>query len=200
LHNKYGDEIETSLAQLGNSYNGLSGKSGDDFGEGKPYITYVNVYQNNIVNESMVGYVKISDGEKQNTVHYGDALFTISSETPQEVGISAVYLGNKKDLYLNSFCFGYRLHHFAVLNPLYMPYCFSSCKFRKFVYPLAQGSTRFNLHMPHFLNKKFKIPTPQNQLKIWNVLNSLSEKLRLEKQISVALKLQKAHLLKKLFI
>jgi type I restriction enzyme S subunit len=200
LHKKYGNEVEISLVELGKFYNGLSGKSGDDFGSGQPYITYLNVYQNDIVNESMVGYVKISDGEKQHTVHYGDALFTISSETPEEVGISSVYLGEKQELYLNSFCFGYRLDDFTILNPKYMPYCFSSYRFRKFVYPLAQGSTRFNLHMHHFLYNKFKIPTPQKQILIMRVLDSFSEKLRTEKQIQTSLKEQRIYFLKELFI
>lgn len=200
LHKKYGNDVEISLAKLGKSYNGLSGKSGDDFGMGKPYITYVNVYQNSTVDESMIGYVKISDGEKQNTIRYGDALFTISSETSEEVGISSVYLGENQELYLNSFCFGYRLDDFNILNPKYMPYCFSSYKFRKFVYPLAQGSTRFNLHMHHFMNKKFKIPTAQNQLRIRKLLDSISEKLQTEKFIYSSLREQKSYLLKKLFI
>ena len=200
LHGKYANDIEISLTELGKFYNGLSGKSGDDFGSGKPYVTYINVYQNNIIDESMIGYVKISDEEKQNTLDYGDALFTISSETPKEVGISSIYLGRSQELYLNSFCFGYRLNDFTILNPQYMPYCFSSHKFRKFVYPLAQGSTRFNLHMCHFANKKFKIPTIQNQLKIRKLLDSTSEKLRIEKLIHISLKEQKSFLLKKLFI
>jgi type I restriction enzyme S subunit len=200
LHNLYGDEVEVSLAQLGNSYNGLSGKSGSDFGSGKPYITYMNVYQNNIIDESMIGYVKVTNEERQNTVCYGDALFTISSETPNEVGINAVYLANNKELYLNSFCFGYRLHDFSILNPEYMPYCFSSNQFRKFVYPLAQGSTRFNLHMTDFQNKKIKIPTIENQIKILNLLNSISGKLIIEKNMASVLQQQKLYLLRSLFI
>ena len=45
----------------------------------------------------------IRDNEKQNVVEYGDVLFTLSSETPEEVGIGSVYLGKEK-VYLNSFC------------------------------------------------------------------------------------------------
>jgi len=142
----------------------------------------------------------VSEKERQNTVQYGDALFTISSETPQEVGMSSVYLGENQGFYLNSFCFGYRLHNFNALNPQYMPYCFSSHKFRKFVYPLAQGSTRFNLHMTDFQNKKFRIPTVKNQIRILNLLNSISEKLATEKNVASVLQQQKQYLLRSLFI
>lgn len=92
LYKRYGDDIRTSFDKLGYSYSGLSGKSAEDFGTGKPFITYLNVYSNNVVNENDYQYVRISKGEKQNVVQYGDVLFTLSSETPEEVGIGAVNL------------------------------------------------------------------------------------------------------------
>ena len=116
----------TSFSKLGQSYSGLSGKSADDFGTGKPYITYLNVYSNNVVNENDYQYVRISDGEKQNIVKYGDVLFTLSSETPEEVGIGSVYLVimggiNTKSfirLFQNNFFLHGKIHHilFNVLN------------------------------------------------------------------------------------
>ena len=105
LYTQHGGEVLTSFANLGTSYSGLSGKSAQDFGSGKPFITYLNVYSNNVINENDFQYVAIKDGEKQNVVEYGDILFTLSSETPEEVGIGSVYLGKEK-VYLNSFCFG----------------------------------------------------------------------------------------------
>ena len=76
LYAQYGNEIKTSFAKLGASYSGLSGKSAQDFGSGKPFITYLNVYSNNVINENEFQYVAIKDGEKQNIVEYGDVLFT----------------------------------------------------------------------------------------------------------------------------
>ena len=43
--------------ELGYSYSGLSGKSAKDFGSGKPFITYLNVYSNIIVDETDYQYV-----------------------------------------------------------------------------------------------------------------------------------------------
>ena len=105
LYEQYGNDITTSFMELGYSYSGLSGKSAKDFGSGKPFITYLNVYSNIIVDETDYQYVRINDGEKQNIVRTGDVLFTLSSETPEEVGIGSVYLG-EKEVYQNSFCFG----------------------------------------------------------------------------------------------
>ena len=79
LYAQHGVEVVTSFAELGTSYSGLSGKSAQDFGSGKPFITYLNVYSNNVINENDFQYVAIKDGEKQNIVEYGDVLFTLSS-------------------------------------------------------------------------------------------------------------------------
>ncbi|MBQ0087357.1 MAG: hypothetical protein KBS72_06725, partial [Bacteroidales bacterium] len=79
------------LRSIGYTYNGLSGKSGSDFGTGAPFITYKSVFDNSKVDISRTGLVKITEQERlkhsQNTVRRGDAFFTISSETPEEVGM-----------------------------------------------------------------------------------------------------------------
>ena len=109
LNDKFHDEVQgefVSFSEIGIAYSGLSGKSGDDFGQGFPFVTYLNVYQNNVINVGDFGLVTIDENERQHTISYGDVLFTLSSETPDEVGIGAVYLGESDKLYLNSFCFG----------------------------------------------------------------------------------------------
>ena len=199
LHLQVGG-LSTSFKELGTSYSGLSGKSGDDFGKGKPYITYLNIYSNSIVNEEQVDYVIIGDNEKQNTLLYGDLLFTLSSETPDEVGIGAVYLGESDKYYLNSFCFGL---HMTAANKVYSPYLaylVSNSIFRKFIYPLAQGSTRFNLQKNDFMKKKFLLPTFENQKEIARTLNALSSKLETERKLLLNYQEQKQYLLGAMFI
>ena len=199
LHLQVGGS-STSFEELGTSYSGLSGKSGDDFGKGKPYITYLNIYSNSIVNEEQVDYVVIGNNEKQNTLLYGDLLFTLSSETPDEVGIGAVYLGESDKYYLNSFCFGL---HMTATNKVYSPYLaylVSNSVFRKFIYPLAQGSTRFNLQKNDFMKKKFSLPTFENQKEIARTLNALSSKLETERKLLLNYQEQKQYLLGSMFI
>ena len=133
LYTQYGGEVLTSFAELGTSYSGLSGKSAQDFGSGKPFITYLNVYSNNVIKENDFQYVAIKDDEKQNVVKYGDVLFTLSSETPEEVGVGSVYLGKEK-VYLNSFCFGIHITNTEVAFPPYLCYYVSLTAFRKFIY------------------------------------------------------------------
>lgn len=200
LFKKYGNDIEISLSDLGKSYAGLLGKTAIDFGKGKPYVTYKNVFKNDIISEDEFEYVNITTDEKQNKVKYGDALFTISSETPAEVGMCSVYFGKEQELYLNSFCFGYRLNDNNTLIPEYLPYLFSNSSFRKFIYPFAQGSTRYNLLKSSLMVAKFTIPTVENQKRITNLLSKLSQKLKTEQELLSAYEQQKKYFLQNMFV
>ena len=187
------------FSDLGEAYSGLSGKNGDDFGCGEPFITYMNVYQNTYVSENDYELVQIAPNEKQNCVRYGDALFTLSSETPEEVGIGAVYLGNTQKLYLNSFCFGVHIHDKRVL-PRYLAHFIASTSFRKVIYPLAQGSTRFNLQKNDFMKMKFVLPTFEEQECIAKTFDVLLCCLANEKSLVEQYLLLKQYLLSQMFI
>ncbi|WP_418494578.1 restriction endonuclease subunit S [Coprobacter sp.] len=193
-------QVTLSFGDFGQSYSGLSGKSAEDFGDGYPFITYMNVYQNQIIDSTDVGLVKINETEQQSVVRYGDILLTLSSETPEEVGMGAVYLGETYPLYLNSFCFGIHITDEAKIYPPFLAYYVSSQSFRKAVYPLAQGSTRFNLQKSDFMKKKFSFPVIEKQRIIYSFLKNYSDKLIVEKQIMRLLCNQKCYLLRQLFI
>lgn len=193
-------KVELSFSDFGEPYSGLSGKSAEDFGEGCPYITYMNVNQNQIIDTTNVGLVKINETEQQSVVRYGDILFTLSSETPEEVGMGAVYLGKTYPLYLNSFCFGVHIIDESKIFPPFLAYYISTQSFRKAVYPLAQGSTRFNLQKSDFMKKVFPFPIAERQNKIYSVLKTYSDKLSAEKSIAKLFCEQKNYLLRQLFI
>ena len=200
LISKEEQQVMLSFNEFGQSYSGLSGKSADDFGEGYPYITYMNVYQNQIIDSADIGLVKINETEQQSVVRYGDILLTLSSETPEEVGMGAVYLGETYPMYLNSFCFGIHITDESKIYPPFLTYYVSSQLFRKAVYPLAQGSTRFNLQKNDFMKKKFSFPVIEKQRQTYSILKTYSDKLIVEKQIMKLLCNQKCYLLRQLFI
>ena len=200
LIGKEEQQVMLSFNEFGQSYSGLSGKSADDFGEGYPYITYMNVYQNQIIDSTDIGLVKINETEQQSVVRYGDILLTLSSETPEEVGMGAVYLGETYPMYLNSFCFGIHITDESKIYPPFLTYYVSSQLFRKTVYPLAQGSTRFNLQKNDFMKKKFSFPVIEKQRQTYSILKNYSDKLIVEKQIMRLLCNQKCYLLRQLFI
>ena len=199
LYKQYGNGIKTSFAELGYSYSGLTGKTANDFGTGKPFITYLNVYSNNIIDENAYQYVRINNGEQQNVVKYGDVLFTLSSETPEEVGIGSVYLG-ETDVYLNSFCFGIHIENKQLAYSPYLSYFVSSTPFRKFIYPFAQGSTRFNLYKADFERAAIMLPSLDKQKRIYAVLSRITMKIEIEKSTLKQYVVQKQYLLQRMFI
>ena len=200
FHNSFGEGVVTCFEELGKSYSGLSGKGAEDFEKGYPFITYTNVFNHSFISDEDMGYVRIKAEEHQNHVEHGDLLLTLSSETPEEVGIGAVYLGNRKPLYLNSFCIGIHINRKDIVLPTYLPYLVESKMFRKFIFPLAQGSTRYNLQKSDFEKKKIVLPTLEAQISITRILDSITSKLSLEQEILTKLLMSKNALLSKMFI
>ncbi|RFZ79816.1 restriction endonuclease subunit S, partial [Lacrimispora amygdalina] len=136
-----------TLGELGSFYGGLSGKSKADFTDGNAkFITYMNVFTNMALKIDVPEKVKIGVNEKQNTIQYGDILFTGSSETPDECGMSSVLTERTDEkLYLNSFSFGFRLNNPDILMPGFAKYLFRSDSLRKQIKKTASGVTRFNV-------------------------------------------------------
>jgi len=168
------------LGDLGFFYGGLTGKKESDFEDGNAkLITYMNVFSNIALNIDIDDRVKIGKNEKQNTVKYGDVLFTGSSETLDECGMSSV-LTEKTDeeLYLNSFCFGFRLYNNNILLPDFSKYLFRSAMVREQIIRTANGVTRFNISREKM--KKVIIPLPPIpvQQEIAQILDSFTKLIK----------------------
>ena len=190
---------EIRLGNIGKSYNGLIGKVAEDFQNGNSnFITYKNIFDNPKIDINIFEKVKIMEDEEQNLVKFGDIFFTTSSETPNEVGISSVLLSKCGILYLNSFCFGFRLNNFEILSPYFAVFYFRSDCFRKQTFKLAQGSTRFNISKTEVLNLNIKIPNLSEQQKIAEVLMACDDEINLLNLKLENLKKQKQGLMQKL--
>ncbi len=189
-----------SLGEIGKTFNGLTGKNKDNFGKGKPYIQYKQIFDSSIVRIENCGLVGISENENQNKVQYGDVFFTTSSETPNEIGMSSVLLEPVNEMYLNSFCFGYRPSSLKVLNPLFASYLFRNSIFRDKIAKLAQGSTRYNISKTEFIKLTIFLPCLKEQTSIANFLSAIDTKIQTEKNILDKYQTQKRYLLQNLFI
>lgn len=154
-----GVEMKT-LGEVGSFYNGVTGKSKKDFENGNAkFISYKNVFTNSKMNVDVDDTIQIYEGEKQNTLQYGDVIFTTSSETPDESGMSSVLTTRTKEkLYLNSFCFGFRFNNLESISPDFYSYIFRSEPLRKQIVKCANGVTRYNISKESFA--KVKIPIP----------------------------------------
>ncbi len=178
---------EKNLSGIGKTYNGLQGKSGEDFGEGEPFITYKQIFDSSEIDINQFAFVKITNGENQNKCQFGDVFFTTSSETPLEVGFASVLLNKNVSPYLNSFSFGFRFNSLNEYDPSFAKFFFRSFIYRKEVVKLAQGSTRYNISKTEFMKMKFAFPPLPEQTKIASFLelaDGFIENLRIVKMLT----------------
>ena len=148
LHDLCPNGVEwKTLGEMGTFYGGLTGKSKKDFENGNAkFITYKNVYSNPSLQIDVTDTVNISPDEKQNTVLYGDILFTGSSETPDECAMSSVLtIHTDENLYLNSFCFGFRFNSLENINLNFYKHYFRCENVRKQLNKTAHGTTRYKV-------------------------------------------------------
>lgn len=161
------------MGEIGKFFGGLTGKSKADFSNGNArFISYMNVYSNIALNQSANEFVRILPNEKQNVLRYGDALFTGSSETPDECGMSSVVTAEPKEpLYLNSFSFGFRLDDNSIYHPDFLKHLLRSSAIRAQIAKTANGVTRFNVSKALFAKVILPIPPIELQVKIANILD-----------------------------
>ena len=166
------------LGEFGSTYSGLTGKTKSDFGEGTArYITFMNVMSNNVIDCKIFEHVKISSTESQNRAKKGDLFFNGSSETPEEVAMCSVLLDEVQNIFLNSFCFGFRFHDDTIANGLFLAYYFRSKEGRELMKSLAQGSTRYNLSKIALLKSPLHLPPLPEQIAIAAVLSDMDAEL-----------------------
>lgn len=190
------------LGNLGYTYSGLSNKTIDDFGSGEDFIPYMNIYKNSIIKIDKFEQVKIGLNEHQNQVQSGDVFFTTSSETPEEVGLTSVLIDRiDKPLYLNSFCFGFRLNDNNEFNNTFLAYLLRGESVRLQISKMAQGSTRYNLSKTQLLNKlNLYYPNDKNeQEKISRVLSTCDEVIEKTEETIEKYKQIKAGMMQDLF-
>ena len=188
---------EKNLNKIGETYSGLTGKTKEDFGHGNArFITYMNVYANPIADINGVESIEIDN--TQHVVEKGDIFFTTSSETPDEVAMSSVWLGNFNNIYLNSFCFGF--HPKETIDSFYIAYLLRSMSFRNKVIPLAQGISRYNVSKNKVMDIKISIPPIKEQQKIGKFFSKIDDLIKCQQQKLEKLKNIKKSMLDKMFV
>ena len=164
------------IEDLGPYFGGLTGKTKEDFVDGNAkFITYMNVFANASLDITSTGVVRISNGEKQNKIQKGDILFTGSSETPDEAGMSCVVTEElNEDYYMNSFCFGIRLNNPEQYCLNYLKHILRSSDVRKSISKSASGVTRFNISKARFGKIQIPIPSLEEQTRIVGILDTFT--------------------------
>ena len=187
---------QRKLGNCGTTYSGLSGKTKEDFGHGNArFVPYTNVFDNPLADTERLEAVEIDSS--QNKVAYGDVFFTVSSETPDEVGMSSVWLSDQDDVYLNSFCFGYRQD--STFDPHYLAYMLRSSSIRSDLTLLAQGISRFNISKNKVMELSVAVPSAAEQKQIGQYFARLDSLITLHQRKYDKLTKVKKAMLEKMF-
>jgi type I restriction enzyme S subunit len=166
------------LGEVGSTYGGLSGKSKQDFGTGNArYIPFLNIMNNVVIDKNQFDSVVIKANEAQNRALAGDLFFNGSSETPEEVGMCSLLHDSVDELYLNSFCFGFRRRPDCFVDGLFLAYYFRSNTGRELIKSLAQGATRYNISKMAFIRTLIHLPPLPEQTAIAQVLSNMDSEL-----------------------
>ena len=83
-----------------------------------------------------------------------------------------------KDLYLNSFCFGFRLKEDSDIDGLLFSYLINSPIGRNLFLSLAQGATRYNLSKSNFNKLIIQVPPLKEQKAIAQILFDIDEEIK----------------------
>ena len=140
---------------------------------------------------------KVEIDTTQNEVKYGDVLFTTSSETPEEVGMSSVWLGATPNIYLNSFCFGFRPNQ--KIDPYFLGYSLRAPYMRDKIKILAQGISRYNISKNKVMELEISLPNNEEQKLLGTFLQRIDLIITLHQRKLEHLNLKKKALLQKLF-
>ncbi|MCM3031499.1 restriction endonuclease subunit S [Niallia sp. MER 6] len=98
----------SKIGYLGRLQNGIS-KSSEEFGYGTPFVSYGDVYKNEVLPTVASGLVNASEEDRKlYSVQYGDVFFTRTSETVDEIGIASTCLQTIEDATFAGFLIRFR--------------------------------------------------------------------------------------------
>ena len=152
--------------------NGLN-KGKEFFGKGVPFISYVNVYKlDRLQEEDIIEKVDLTEDEIERfSVIKGDVLFTRTSEVKEEVGYSSVVIEDLENTVFNGFTIRARLKNRGILLSEYSAHLFRCHEIRKEIIKRTSFTTRASLSGQELGKVKVVIPPLSLQNKIVKVLD-----------------------------
>lgn len=155
--------------------NGLN-KGKEFFGYGTPIVNYTDVYHNSgIKAEDVKGKVSLSQEEiRRFEVRKNDVFFTRTSETPEEVGLSAVLLDDIQDCVFSGFVLRGRPKN-DILVGEYCKYCFSTKHVREEIIKNCTYTTRALTNGKVLSAIEIPVPLKEEQIEIATVLSSFEQ-------------------------
>ncbi len=176
--------VEWEFKKIGDLFefkNGLN-KGKEYFGYGSKIVNYKDVYNNrSLKKEDINGLVEVNQSELNTfKVIKGDVLFTRTSETKEEIGLTAVIEDEIENLVFSGFLLrGRELNN--LLDIGYKKYCFSSSNIRKQIINKSSCTTRALTNGTQLASILIPIPPIDEQVKIAAILNEIDNKIITEK-------------------
>jgi type I restriction enzyme S subunit len=146
-----------NLRHLGFCQNGIN-IGAEYFGSGFPFVSYGDAYKNEVLPKNASGLVQSSESDRRTySVITGDVIFTRTSETIDEIGLSSTCLSTIRDASFAGFLIRFRPKN-NILNANFSKYYFRNILLRAFFIREMNLVTRASLSQD--LLKKLPVPLP----------------------------------------
>jgi type I restriction enzyme S subunit len=164
------------LRFIGNCQNGISAGA-EYFGTGYPFVSYGDVYKNEILPISVNGLAQSNEKEQ---LHYsideGDVFFTRTSETIEEIGISSICFQKIHNAVFAGFLIRFRPNE-GTLNMNFSKYFFRSKIPRTFFVKEMNLVTRASLSQELLKRLPILLPSIDEQKNIGEFLNKKTNEI-----------------------
>lgn len=158
------------LRFIGNCQNGISAGA-EYFGTGFPFVSYGDVYKNEILPTSVNGLAQSNEKEQLHySIEEGDILFTRTSETIEEIGLSSICFQQIHRAVFAGFLIRFRPNE-GRLNKNFSKYFFRSKIPRTFFVKEMNLVTRASLSQELLKRLPILLPSIDEQKKIGDYLN-----------------------------
>lgn len=159
------------LRYLFSCQNGIS-KSGEYFGKGSPFVSYGDVYKNEVLPVTVNQLCEVSDNEKERySVKKGDVFYTRTSETIEEIGLTSICYKDIENATFAGFLIRIRPKT-ELLNIGYSKYYVSSNIHRRFFVKEMNLVTRASLSQELLKKLPILIPPYSEQQEIAEFLDN----------------------------
>lgn len=176
---------EWELKKLGKLFefrNGVNA-SKEDYGQGIKFVNVMDVLGNTFITEELIlGSVQLTEKQiEKNLVKKGDVLFNRTSETQDEIGLTALYNDDAEAVF-GGFVIRGRPKNNS-LNHQYNGYSFQSELVRKQIVSKGQGAVRVNIGQSDLEQVLFPLPPLPEQKKIAKILSTWDRAIKTLEQL-----------------